>query len=102
MEIKANEMLKNLRKRRGFTQDEMAVVCKVNLRTYQTYESGESLPRIDVISILSEFFDVSTDYIIFGYEEPVMSETERKKVELADQLIKLIEDGLVIMKGEKQ
>lgn len=102
MEIKANEMLKNLRKRRGFTQGEMAELLNVPLSSYKSYERGSSPWSLLVVVRAAAFFNVSTDYIIFGYEEPMMSETERKKVDLADQLIKLIEDGLVIMKGEKQ
>lgn len=59
------ERIKNLRKEKNLTQSELAEY--MGLKTYTTvskWESGDNLPRGREIKMLSEFFNVSSDYIL--------------------------------------
>lgn len=63
--MKLNERLKELRKERNLTQDELAKIFNVSrqiiLNWENTTRSGE--PDIDMLIKLSAFYGVSIDYI---------------------------------------
>ncbi|MEV2909661.1 XRE family transcriptional regulator [Paenibacillus larvae] len=64
------EIIKLLRESRGLTQQQLANI--LGLKTYTTitkWESGDNFPKGKDIKRLSEFFKVSSDYIL-GLEEP--------------------------------
>ena len=50
------------------TQEELADKIGVSRQAVSKWESEQSSPDIDKIILLSEFFDVSTDYILKGIE----------------------------------
>lgn len=57
-------ILKDLRERKGLTQKELAEKLYVTYSTISHYEQGTSTPTTDMIIKLSEFYDVSTDYLL--------------------------------------
>ena len=54
----------DLRKQRGWSQEELAEQCDVSRQSVSKWESGQSVPDLDKILILSEIFSVSTDYLL--------------------------------------
>lgn len=57
-------ILKNLRKSFGKTSDELASYLNVSHSTYQKYECGKRGLSIEKICKLSDYYNVSTDYLL--------------------------------------
>jgi transcriptional regulator with XRE-family HTH domain len=55
--------IKELRARRGFSQEELSEMSGLSLRTIQRLENGESDPRGDTLKRLSKAFNVTPDEI---------------------------------------
>ena len=58
------ERIAGLRKEKGMTQAELAAVINISDKAISKWESAGSCPDIDVLIKLSDFFEVSLDYII--------------------------------------
>lgn len=57
--------LRDLRERKGLTQQELAEIIKVSTKTISRYESGQTLPRYRAIyDKLSETLDTNHDYLV--------------------------------------
>ncbi|MCC8193979.1 MAG: helix-turn-helix domain-containing protein [Deltaproteobacteria bacterium] len=52
------------RKARGMTQEELAAALDVSHQSISKWESGQTMPGLDKILLLSDFFGVSTDYLL--------------------------------------
>jgi len=76
------DRIQNLRKTKGISQEELADEIGVSRQAVSKWESEQSLPDIDKIIIMSEFFDVTTDYILKGIE-PVKQEQAKKEKPLS-------------------
>lgn len=59
-----SETLKYLRAEKGLTQGQIADMLKVGRSTYTHYENGGREPDIETLQKLSNFFNVSTDYLL--------------------------------------
>lgn len=59
-----NKRLREMRMRRGFTQQNMADKINVVLRSYQCYESGTRTPSFDLLIRLADILQVPTDYLL--------------------------------------
>lgn len=81
-----NERLKNLRTERNLKQKNVAEYLKISRATYAGYESGRREPSIKVVKSLSDYFEVSTDFILEKTDVRVIH--KEKKIE--DELIKMI------------
>lgn len=66
-----------LRKSKGISQEELADKIGVSRQSVSKWESEQSCPDIEKIILMSEIFDVTTDYILKGIE-PVADERENK------------------------
>ena len=62
------ERILNLRKSRGISQEELADKIGVSRQAVSKWESEQSTPDIDKIILLSDYFDVTTDYLLKGIE----------------------------------
>lgn len=60
--------IKELRKIKNISQEELANELSVSRQTISKWESDIVSPDINNIEMLSNFFEVSTDYIINGKE----------------------------------
>ncbi len=58
-----NKIIK-LRKSKALSQEELAEKLGVSRQAVSKWESGQSLPDIDKIILMSTFFGVSTDYLL--------------------------------------
>lgn len=80
MRMNISERITRLRKARGITQEELAEVIGVSRQAVSKWESEQSAPDLDKIVALSEYFGVTTDYILKGVEvSPPEPSTGEKK-----------------------
>ncbi len=56
--------LKSLREDLDLTQNAVAMYLNIKQNTYSQYESGKRQLPIDVLIKLSDYYNVSTDYIL--------------------------------------
>ena len=67
----------DLRKKQGWSQEELAEHLGVSRQSVSKWESGMSVPDLNKIIAMSELFGVSTDYLLKDeLEVPTPSETE--------------------------
>ncbi|MBE6752938.1 MAG: helix-turn-helix transcriptional regulator [Ruminococcaceae bacterium] len=62
------DRIQYLRKQRGLSQEELADKIGVSRQTVSKWESEQSTPDLDKIIIISDLFEVTTDYILKGIE----------------------------------
>ncbi len=65
-----SDRIQSLRKAKGISQEELADKIGVSRQAVSKWESEQSTPDLDKIITLSEYFDVTTDYILKGIENP--------------------------------
>lgn len=58
------DRLRELRKERNVTQQELADDLLITTRTLARYESGEREPRLPMVLDLAAYFKVSIDYLV--------------------------------------
>ena len=73
------ERILHLRKKMGISQEELADQIGVSRQAVSKWESGQSIPDIDKVIALSDFFNVTTDYILKGVESSSSSTTHVSK-----------------------
>jgi len=56
--------IKNMRKKKGLTQLEVAKALHCDVTVYSRYERGDREPSIDILMRLSKFYSVSIDFIV--------------------------------------
>ena len=79
-QIKAGAFLKDLRKEKGITQEQLAEELGVSGRTISRWETGKNMPDISLLVEIAEFFDVSIPEIIKGERKSENMEEEVKEV----------------------
>ena len=72
-----NNRLYELRKQKGFSQEELANRLNVSRQTISKWEVGESTPDMEKLLAISDLFEVSLDELVKGEKEEaaVPSET---------------------------
>ena len=60
--------LREVRKKRGFSQLKVAMDLSISREALSYYESCKRSPDVKMLLRLSEYFDVSIDYLITGKE----------------------------------
>lgn len=74
------DRIQQLRKAKGISQEELADRVGVSRQAVSKWESEQSSPDLDKIIVLSEYFEVTTDYILKGIETTEDERrTEKKK-----------------------
>ncbi len=56
--------LKELRKAKGLTQNQVAIYCDITEKTYQNYELMTREPKISILMRIADLYDVSLDYLV--------------------------------------
>lgn len=64
--------IQNLRKQRGLSQEQLAEAVGVSRQAVSKWEAEQSVPDIDKIILISDYFGVTTDYILRNEEMPCM------------------------------
>lgn len=58
--------LSNIRKERNLNQQKVAMDLSISRESLSYYENGKRSPDIEMLCKLSEYFNVSIDYLIRG------------------------------------
>ncbi len=78
-----NNKLYELRKQKGFSQEELANRLNVSRQTISKWEVGESTPDMEKLIAISDLFEVSLDELVKGEEpEPTGTSEQIVKSEL--------------------
>ena len=61
--METKDMILNLRKDLGLSQDEFAEKLFVTRQAVSRWENGETIPNIDTLKLIAETFHVSVDHL---------------------------------------
>ena len=64
------EKIFELRKEKGVSQETMAFELNVSRQAVSKWETDQSIPDLDKIKSLAEYFNVSIDYILCRTSKP--------------------------------
>ena len=81
---KIGRFLKELRKEKDITQEQLAEKINVSGRTVSRWETGSNMPDISLLAELADFYDVSIPEIIDGERK-----SEQMNEELKETVIKV-------------
>lgn len=74
------QRIQSLRKTKNISQEQLADIMNVSRQAVSKWESSQSQPDLENMIALSNYFEVSTDYLLKG-EEPKPAEWEIKATE---------------------
>ena len=72
-----SDRIQYLRKARGISQEGLADQLGVSRQAVSKWESEQSMPDLDKIISMSDYFAVTTDYLLKGIEPVVQKEEEQ-------------------------
>ena len=75
--MKLSDRIQYLRKARGISQEGLADQLGVSRQAVSKWESEQSMPDLDKIISMSDYFAVTTDYLLKGIEPVVQKEEEQ-------------------------
>ena len=87
------DRIQYLRKTKGISQEELADKLGVSRQAVSKWESEQSLPDLGKIITMSDYFEVTTDYILKGIE-PV-ADKEQKSSELTSKILYIASTAFV-------
>lgn len=87
------DRIQYLRKTNGISQEELADKLGVSRQAVSKWESEQSLPDLGKIITMSDYFEVTTDYILKGIE-PV-ADKEQKSSELTSKILYIASTAFV-------
>ena len=85
LKMNMSDRIQYLRKTKGISQEELADKVGVSRQAFSKWESEQSTPDLEKVIIMSDFFGVTTDYILKGIE-PV-NDKEQKSKEIASKIL---------------
>jgi transcriptional regulator with XRE-family HTH domain len=92
--------IQQFRKERGLTQEQLAEKLNVSENTIAKIESGLRRPSIDFLLELSDFFGVSTNYLVLGIHPEDMGGSLNEKIDEAITQIDSTIEKLLIKREE--
>ncbi len=84
------DRLKELRKNKNITQEELGNILGVTKASICCYEKGTRTPTIENLIDLMEFFGVSADYLI-GSDKLVSVKGNKSSVKMTNEEVKFVE-----------
>ncbi len=76
---KTGSLLRELRKEKDLTQEQLAEKLNVARRTVSRWETGSNLPDLDILIELADFYDVDIRELIDGERKQVNMDMETKE-----------------------
>ena len=95
------ETLKTLRKERKTTKREICEKTGIAVRSYQSYESEERTPSIDVLNKIADYYNVTTDFLL-GRSERIQIVTDNGLTDSDEEFLKQNQDQLIQVLKQKQ
>ena len=94
------DKLKNLREENNMTQEDLAKLCDVSLKTISRYESGQSKPRYrKTYDALAEALGTSHDYLVTDEEDFILKARERYGNQGAKDAEEMVQGVIGLMAG---
>lgn len=87
------DRIQYLRKAKGISQEELAEKVGVSRQAVSKWESEQSMPDLEKIIAMSDFFEVTTDYLLKGIE-PAKNEEQKNKA-LASKILYIASTALI-------
>ncbi|MBQ3317769.1 MAG: helix-turn-helix transcriptional regulator [Spirochaetales bacterium] len=85
-QLKIGKFLKQLRTEKNLTQEQVAESLNVSRRTVSRWETGFNLPDLDILVIMSDFYQVDLRELLEGERR-----NERMDEEMRDTVMKVAE-----------
>lgn len=73
------DRIQYLRKQKGYSQEDLADRVGVSRQAVSKWESEQSTPDLEKVIVMSELFEVTTDYLLKGIEPLPKDVTQPKK-----------------------
>lgn len=86
------DRIQSLRKQRGMSQEELADAVGVSRQAVSKWESEQATPDLDKVVIMSDIFEVTTDYLLKGIE-PVTTPDHKTMADVIDQKVLTQKNG---------
>ena len=80
--VKIGAFLKELRKEKNITQEELADKMGVSRRTVSRWETGTNMPDMDILIDISDLYDVDLREILDGEIKDIKMDNETKETVL--------------------
>lgn len=77
-QIKIGSFLKELRKEKGLTQEQLAEALNISNRSVSRWETGSTMPDLSTLITLAEYYDVEVREIIDGERKSETMNEEMK------------------------
>ena len=87
-----NNKLYDLRKQKGFSQEELANRLNVSRQTVSKWEVGDSTPDLEKLVAISDLFEISLDELVLDKAAGSSEETSSKSEVLSELKEKLLTD----------
>lgn len=84
---KAGQRIRELRRQKGLTQEQLAEVLNISQENLARIERGTQGASIDLLIDMACFFTASLDYLILGHEMQI----EKTKKGISDVILQLME-----------
>lgn len=92
-----NNRLYELRKQRGFSQEELAGKLNVSRQTISKWEVGDSTPDMEKLMAISDLFDISLDELVSG-KAPVVT----KDSQTSSSMAQILEEKILTSENKKK
>jgi len=93
------EKLKKLRKEKSWSQQELSDKLGVHIKHVSRYENNVNKPSLEMLRKLSEFFNVSVDYLV-NEEASIEPNIKDKELQMYfEKVDKLDEENKKLVKG---
>ena len=86
------DRIQSLRKSKGMSQEELADAVGVSRQAVSKWESEQATPDLDKVVIMSDIFEVTTDYLLKGIE-PVKTDDHKTMADVIDQKVLTEKNG---------
>ncbi len=73
--------IKYLREKHNISQIEFSKKIGVSNAVLSRYESGDRKPDYDILQIIADYFEVSTDYLLGRTDIPTLTPQEKEEAE---------------------
>ncbi len=85
-QVKIGEFLRELRKGKGLTQEQLAEQFNISRRTVSRWETGSNLPDLDILIEMADYYGVELKEILNGERK-----SEKMNEELKETVLKVAE-----------
>lgn len=74
------EKLYLLRKKKGLSQEQLAQQLNVSRQAVSKWENGSSIPESDKLIAISQYFDITLDYLVKDQEEQEITKDSKNEI----------------------